>query len=87
MIRVIEITNRSAEEQFPDTRHVRFEVDAPVFADPDGGTFRLAGDEGWIDVMFEDGGLMIRGAHVLAIEPQSGNSIVVRLRSSDHPVT
>lgn len=87
MIRVIEITNRSAEEQFPDTRHVRFEVDAPVADDPDGGTFRLAADEGWIDVMFENGGLIVQGSHALSIEPKSANMVLVRLRSSDHPVT
>lgn len=68
----------------PGTTRVRFPIDPPTYTTPEGQRVRMVDEEGWIDVTCtRDGGLLIRAASPLRIEPGSSNSVVVRLLDAE----
>lgn len=79
-------TAKGMGAEFPtDRTFVRFPVRPPEKAlslDEGGGRVRLREDEGYIDVKVENGALVVRGAHVLTVEPESGNTVRIWLRDS-----
>jgi hypothetical protein len=80
-------------ESFDDLRAaVRFAVDPPVqemAEDRGGGFYRLADEEGWIEVRFnrKERCVEIRGAHPIQLEPHSSNLVYVRLVGSTETPT
>lgn len=72
----------TVDTRFGSDMHARFEVQQPTVwtTPPDSTLIRLHKTEGWIDVvMTKDGGIEIRGAHRLEVQPNAANSITIYL--------